>query len=181
MFVFHNIFAIYELCLKSCGFVLRLFFPFVILGASPQESGGQRRAPQSEERWPNVQEEKRGCISGRGHFSTARTISKLSCNYFNLINEGNYELHKGCIFFGKKKKKQLIVLSSLRLPDSGRWRRLWRGSAVTVLSCSYKPLRQPGRLSSAQFMPVETCPCKMDISLSKNARSFLMLLTHLHK
>lgn len=180
MFVFHNIFAIYELCSQSCGFVLRLFFfSFVILGASPQESGGQRRAPQSEERWPNVQEEKCGCTSGRGHFSTARTISELSCNYFNLINEGNYELYKGCIFF--ENKKQLIVLSSLRLPGSGRWRRLWRGSAVTVLSCSYKPPRQPGKLSSAQFMPVETCPCKMGISLSKKGRSCLTLLTHLHK
>lgn len=125
-------------------FTFVLFFSFVILGASPQESGGQRRAPQSEERWPNVQEEKRGCISGRGHFSTARTISELSCNYFNLINEGNYEVYKGCIFF--ENKKQLIVLSSLRLPGSGRWRRLWRGSAVTVLSCSYKPPRQPGKL-----------------------------------
>lgn len=47
-------------------------------GPPTQEGGGERRAAQSQERWPDVQEKKCGCGPRRGHFSSPREKPELS-------------------------------------------------------------------------------------------------------
>lgn len=71
---------IHELQLQMCDLVsLR-----INAGASPQESGGERRAPQGEERWSDLQKKKCVCTSGRGDFSPSGKNPKLSGKPLNL-------------------------------------------------------------------------------------------------
>lgn len=71
---------IHELQLHMCDLVsLR-----INAGASPQESGGERRAPQGEEGWSDLQKKKCVRISGWGDFSPSGKNPKLSGEPLNL-------------------------------------------------------------------------------------------------
>lgn len=52
-------------------------FHVIVAGAATQEGGGERRAPEGEEGWSDVQEEECSGSSGGGHFSSSGKDSKL--------------------------------------------------------------------------------------------------------
>lgn len=75
-----SVLLIHELQLQMCDLLsLR-----INTGASPQESGGERRAPQGEEGWSDLQKKKCVCISGRCDFSPSGKNPKLPGKPLNL-------------------------------------------------------------------------------------------------
>lgn len=56
----------------------------LIAGAPTPESGGERRAPEGEERWSDVQEEKCGRSSWGRHFPSSGKDSELPGKSFKI-------------------------------------------------------------------------------------------------